>query len=119
MTRSKDHRSNLHVDSESVAGGLRQSIERTGTMIGGLGAFLVVGVIVAAFATWIFGEFAERVMAGQTQAFDDGVLRWVGAHHTVSLDSIMLEITALGTGSAVIMMVVVAGLFLALTRHRY
>jgi undecaprenyl-diphosphatase len=110
---------NLRVDSERLSSALRRSIDRTGTLIGGLGAFLVVGVIIAAIATWAFGEFAETVMAGQTQAFDEAVLRWIGAHHTATLDSVMLEITSLGTGSAVIMMVVVASLFLALTRHRY
>lgn len=119
MSEPGRHETNLHVESEKVASGLRRSIERTGTLIGGLGAFLVAGIIVAGFATWVFGEFAERVMAGQTQAFDDAVLRWVGAHHTPALDSIMLEITALGTGSSVLMMVAVAALFLGLTRHRY
>jgi undecaprenyl-diphosphatase len=119
MTESKHRRTDLRVGSESVSGGLRRSVERTGTLLGGLGAFLVVGALVAAIATWGFGEFAETVMAGQTQAFDESVLRWVGAHHTPRLDSIMLEITSLGTGSTVMMIVGVAALFLALTRHRY
>ncbi len=119
MPRSKGHPPNLRVGSETVSSGLRRSIERTGTVLGGLGAFLVAGAIVAGIATWGFGEFAERVMAGQTQAFDEAVLRWAAAHHTVALDSIMLEITSLGTGSAVMMIVGVAALFLALTRHRY
>lgn len=104
---------------ETVSSGLRRSIERTGTVLGGLGAFLVAGVVVAGIAVWGFGEFAETVMSGQTQAFDEAVLRWVAAHHTAALESLMLEITSLGTSSAVIMIVGVAALFLALTRHRY
>jgi undecaprenyl-diphosphatase len=119
MTESKRRQTNLRVGSETVSGGLKRSIERTGTLLGGLGAFLVVGAIVAALATWAFGEFAETVMGGQTQAFDEALLRWVGAHHTPTLDSVMLEITSLGTGSTVMMIVGVAALFLALTRHRY
>lgn len=103
----------------SISGGLRRSIDRAGTVLGGLGIFLVVGIVVAAVATWAFGEFAEKVMSGQTQSFDEAVLRWVSAHHTHSLDTIMLEITSLGTGSVVMMIVGVAALFLALTRHRY
>ncbi|HZK79071.1 MAG TPA: phosphatase PAP2 family protein [Gemmatimonadaceae bacterium] len=103
----------------SVSGGLRRAIEKTGTVLGGLGAFLVAGVIVAAIATWVFGEFAETVMAGQTQSFDDAVLRWMAAHHTTFLDTAMLEITSLGTGVAVLMIVGVAALFLSLTHHRY
>jgi undecaprenyl-diphosphatase len=75
--------------------------------------------MLAIVATLLFGEFAETVMAGKTQAFDDAVLRWMGAHHTKLLDNVMLEITALGTGSSVMMMVCVAAMFLALTRHRY
>jgi undecaprenyl-diphosphatase len=119
MTQRPHDKQNLRVESETVFGGLRRSIERTGTVLGGLGAFLVVGILVAAAATWAFGEFAETVMAGQTQAFDESVLRWMGAHHTKVLDSVMIEITSLGTGSAVLMIVGVAALFLALTRHRY
>ena len=119
MPQSERNQGDLRVRSGTVSTGLRRSIERTGTMLGGLGAFLVVGALVAGLATWGFGEFAETVMAGQTQAFDDSVLRWVAAHHTATLDSVMLEITSLGTGSAVLMIVGVASLFLALTRHRY
>jgi undecaprenyl-diphosphatase len=58
-------------------------------------------------------------MAGGTQAFDESVLRWMGAHHTPFLDAAMLEITALGTGTVVLMIVCVSALFLGLTRHRY
>jgi undecaprenyl-diphosphatase len=58
-------------------------------------------------------------MAGGTQAFDESVLRWMGAHHTPFLDSAMLEITALGTGTVVLMIVCISALFLGLTRHRY
>lgn len=117
--RESKQQPNPGVGSETVSSGLRRSIERTGTLLGGLGAFLVVGIAVAAIATWGFGEFAETVMAGQTQAFDDSVLRWIAGHHTATLDAAMLEITSLGTGSAVLMIVGVAALFLALTRHRY
>lgn len=119
MSKAPDNKKTLHLQSERLSGGLRRAVEQTGTILGGLGAFLVVGVVVAAIATWAFGEFAETVMAGQTQAFDDSVLRWMGAHHTSAFDSAMLEITSLGTGIVVMMIVGVAALFLALTRHRY
>jgi undecaprenyl-diphosphatase len=95
------------------------AVTRTGTFLGGLGIFLVAGILIAAVATWIFGEFAEVVMAGRTQALDEAVLQWMGAHHSRLLDEAMLEITALGTGAVVLMIVCVAALFLALTRHRY
>ncbi|MEP6602290.1 MAG: phosphatase PAP2 family protein, partial [Nitrospirota bacterium] len=42
-----------------------------------------------------------------------------GAHHTKLLDGAMLEITALGTATVVMMIVCVAGLFLFLTQHKF
>jgi undecaprenyl-diphosphatase len=99
--------------------GLRRSIDKSGTILRGLGVFLVGGFVVAAAAAWAFGEFAEKVVAGQTQAFDESVLRWMAAHHSKLLDDVMLEITALGTGTVVLMIVCVASLFLVLTRHKY
>jgi undecaprenyl-diphosphatase len=98
---------------------LRSSVTRAGTFLGGLGVLLIAGFIIAGVATWLFGEFAERVMSGGTQAFDDMVLKWMGAHHTKLLDALMLEITALGTGTVVLMIVCVSALFLGVTRHRY
>ena len=98
---------------------LRALISKAGSFLGGLGIFLVAGAILAAIGTWIFGELAEIVMAGATQKFDESVLRWMGAHHTKLLDGAMLEITALGTGTVVLMIVCISGLVLWLTRHRY
>jgi undecaprenyl-diphosphatase len=62
---------------------------------------------------------AGHVRSGTTQAFDESVIRWLGAHHTGTLDAIMVEITALGTGVVVMMIVAVAALFLVLTQHKY
>jgi len=98
---------------------LRAAVDRTDTFIGGLGIFLVCGIAIAAAATWLFGEIAEIVTAGKTQAFDEAVLRFLAAHRTRLFDGAMLEITALGTGLVVMMIVGVSALFLSLTRHRY
>jgi len=105
--------------SAPVLSALRTSITKAGTFVGGLGIFLVAGIVVAGIATWVFGEFAETVMAGKTQAFDEAVLRWMGDHHTKLLDAAMLEVTALGTSAVVLMIVCIAALFLSLTQHRY
>ena len=98
---------------------LRASAEKADTLIGAVGIFLLVGLIVAAFFAWVFEEVADHVEAGATQAFDDAVLRWMGAHHSTAFDNIMIEITALGTGTVVLMIVAVAALFLVLTQHKY
>jgi undecaprenyl-diphosphatase len=109
----------LTLKSDSVFHPLQSLIGRGGTVLGALGIFLVGGIVVAAIGTWVFAEIAEKVIAGRTQAFDEAVLRWIGAHHTPVLDGAMLEITALGTGTVVMMIVCVAALFLSLTRHKY
>lgn len=94
-------------------------MDRGGTVFGALGIFLVGGIVVAGIGTWIFSEIAETVMAGRTQAFDEAVLRWIYARHTPLMNGVMLEVTSLGTGTVVMMIVGVAALFLTLTRHKY
>jgi undecaprenyl-diphosphatase len=98
---------------------LRAAAEKADTLIGALGIFLVAGLLVAAAGVGAFVSLADHVESGKTQQFDDAVIRWMGAHHTKALDAIMLEITALGTGTVVLMIVAVAGLFLVLTSHKY
>ena len=98
---------------------LRVAAAKADTLLGAVGIFLVAGLIVAAIATGTFVEVAEHVRSGSTQAFDEAVLRWIAAHRTHTLDAVMVEITALGTGTVVIMIVAVASLFLVLTQHRY
>lgn len=83
------------------------------------GVFLSAGALVALGGTYAFAKFAGHVRSGRTQAFDDAVLRWLGAHHAPTLEPFMLEITFLGTGTVVMMIVAVSGLFLWLTKHRY
>jgi len=87
--------------------------------VGALGIFLIAGLIVAATGTALFVALASHVRSGSTQALDDSVIRWMGTHHTGELDAVMLEVTALGTGTVVLMIVAVAALFLILTQHKY
>lgn len=113
------HTGDMRIQSRSVQDALRGSVKKAGSFIGGLGIILIVGIIVAAAGTWLFGEFADRVMQGQTQAVDEAILRWIETHHSTFLDEAMLEVTALGTGVVVLMVVGISALFLSLTRHRY
>lgn len=83
------------------------------------GIFILAGLVVAVAGTWGFAELARHVRAGATQPFDVAVLRWFGARHAPLLDSIMLEITALGTDVVIVVVVGVASMFLWLTRHRH
>lgn len=83
------------------------------------GIFLLSGAAIALVCTWGFSEIAEHVRRGSTQGFDEAVMRWIGAHQYPGLQAAMLEITALGTGVVVAMIVLVAGLFLWLNQHKH
>ncbi|HEY0527295.1 MAG TPA: phosphatase PAP2 family protein [Gemmatimonadaceae bacterium] len=100
-------------------GALRKAIDTADTTVGALGIFLVAGLLVSAACTAAFVEVAEHVRAGSTQMFDESIIRWLAAHRSGTLDATMLEITALGTGTVVMVIVAVASLFLVLTQHKY
>lgn len=117
--RSSRSKAELRLLSDPVDETFAVLVDRVGSLLGALGIFVIAGVIIAGVGTWIFSELAERVMAGGTQAFDEAVLRWVATRHTPALNGTMLEITALGTGTVVMMIVSVAALFLTLTKHKY
>jgi undecaprenyl-diphosphatase len=98
---------------------LRVAFERAHTIVGGIGIFLVAGLVIGMAGTAAFVALADEVREGDTQAFDEAVIRWIQGHHSPLLDRVMIEVTALGTGTTVLMIVVVAALFLTLTQHKY
>jgi undecaprenyl-diphosphatase len=117
--RRTQNRRLLSAYADPIYSALRASTAKVDSLIAALGIFLVGGLIIAAIGTAIFVELASHVQSGSTQAFDESVIRWLAARHTHGLDAAMVEITALGTGTVVIMIVAVAGLFLVLTQHKY
>jgi undecaprenyl-diphosphatase len=84
-----------------------------------VGIFLVVGAVIAVLGTLAFAELGDVVRQGRTQAFDTAVLRWIGERHTPFLTTIMNEITPLGTGVVVLMIVGVTAAFLWRTEHKH
>jgi undecaprenyl-diphosphatase len=82
------------------------------------GLVLLAGGAAAALGIVGFAWVAARVVSGRTQAFDDAALALVGRHRIPWLESTMLEVTLLGTGIVVMAIAAIAGVFLALTRHR-
>jgi undecaprenyl-diphosphatase len=117
--RSPDTRGTAHLFWDLLFGAIR-AIGKVGrNFYATFGIFLVAGAAVALLGTYAFTKFAGRVRSGSTQAFDDTVLRWLAQHRTRPLDAIMLEITFLGTGTVVMMIVAISGMFLWLTRHKY
>ncbi len=117
--RRATQRGPLAVYANPIYRALRASAGIARTWVGALGIFLVGGLILAAMGTALFVMLASEVREGETQAFDDTVIRWMGAHHSPTMDAVMLEVTALGTGTVVLMIVAVAALFLVLTKHKY
>jgi undecaprenyl-diphosphatase len=99
-------------------GALRLVRTRLHDLRAALGIVVLAGAALAALLGVGFAWIAHRVRAGSTQAFDEGVLRWVAAHRIGWLESTMLELTFLGTGTVVVTIAGVAALFLALTRQR-
>jgi undecaprenyl-diphosphatase len=84
-----------------------------------LAAFITVGVLAAAIAAAIFAGLAAIVLGGVTQGADEAVLQWFSTHRSDALDKVMLEITTLGDGVVIFMMVAVTSVFLWLTGHRW
>lgn len=84
-----------------------------------VGTFLVVGLVLALGAMLLFAGLAQLMAAGVTQRVDNAVLLWLNAHATRTLDVLALEITALGAGATVWMVVAVGSTFLWVTRHHY
>ncbi len=117
--RGRWHPAQLRMRWDPLFQVLRRVVIRAGSTIGGLGVFLVAGIIIAATGAILFGKLAETVMQGSTQAVDESVLIWMARQRTPVADAFMLEITALGTGIVVMTIVGIAALFLSLTRHKY
>jgi undecaprenyl-diphosphatase len=86
---------------------------------GAIAAYLTVGFFVGLACTAIFAAFASAVHAGLTQSFDVAILKSLASIRTPLLDEIMLELTALGGGSVLIMIVIIASLFLWVTDHKW
>ncbi|MEO6525852.1 MAG: phosphatase PAP2 family protein [Gemmatimonadaceae bacterium] len=99
--------------------GLRKLGARAENFYTTLGIFLLIGAIIAVAGTLAFAKLGEVVKAGTTQQFDTAVLRWIGARQTPFLTTFMTEVTPLGTGAVVLMIVGVTAAFLWHTEHKH
>ncbi len=84
-----------------------------------VGVFLVVGLGLVMLSAAVFAQLAQAVVRGQTQAFDDAILRFMGENGAPWLDTLVLEVTALGARMVVYMVVLIASVFLWQSRHHY
>jgi undecaprenyl-diphosphatase len=83
-----------------------------------LGIYIVMGLAVAILGGLLFAWLAESVGAAGTLGFDRAVLDWMGAHQVPWAQRSVLEITALGSGSVVVVFTLVIALLLGLDRRR-
>ena len=86
---------------------------------GALAAFVTVSLVVGVAAVSTFAAFASLVTGGFTQAFDEKTLQWLESQRSPIMDRVMLEISALGTGAVLLVLVLVASVFLWLTKHHW
>jgi membrane-associated phospholipid phosphatase len=99
--------------------GLRSVGLHVGNFYVTVGVFLVVGAVIAVIGTIGFAELADLVLAGGTQTFDVAILQWLHVHQHPLLTQLMVEMTYLGTGSVVVVVVGVTALFLWHTEHKH
>ena len=98
---------------------LRASLSHVQSFYTAVGIFIVGGALLAIGGAWAFAGIASYVRAGATQRFDERIMHWMATHQTPTRRMVMADITELGTGVVVMMVVAVAALFLWLTRHKH
>lgn len=113
-----ERRADRRAEPSLLVAAFRRAGARGRDLRGALGVVVLAGGVVAAAGVLAFAWLASFVRGGRTQAFDDAVLRWIGAHRIAWLEAAALEVTFLGTGTVVVVMAAVAALFLGLLRQR-
>ncbi|HET9983420.1 MAG TPA: phosphatase PAP2 family protein [Longimicrobiales bacterium] len=89
-----------------------------GSSYAGLALFALLGFALAAACVVGFAALADEVFEGDTRAFDEAILHWVGAHRSPVVDAVALEITALGNAATLVTLALTASVLLWLGRHR-
>lgn len=117
--RRVESRGRLHLASDLLYRGLRLSSDRIQSFRAAVGVFLIGGTLIGFVGIALFAMLAKTVQQGTTQMFDEGVMAYLGQHRIGWIERSLIEITALGTGLVVIVIVAIAATFLWLTRHKY
>jgi undecaprenyl-diphosphatase len=117
--RRRIQRGKLSVLRDALYSTLRFIARHVRGFYGAIAAFLTIGAIVGLGASSAFIIFAAVVSGGATQRFDEGVLQWLNGFRTPFLDEAALEVTSLGNGMVLIVLVMVASVFLWQTHHRW
>jgi undecaprenyl-diphosphatase len=84
-----------------------------------IAAFLTLGLALGAAAAAAFAVVAGVVETGFLQTVDERALHWFAARRSPLLDRVMLDITTLGDGIVLVVLVAIVSVFLWLTGHRW
>jgi undecaprenyl-diphosphatase len=82
------------------------------------GILILGGLAVGIVLSYGFAKIAAKVVSGQTTGFDDAAMKFMGSHQVPWISNAMVEVTTLGTGIVVAMIVAVSALFLWLYDYR-
>ena len=82
------------------------------------GILILGGLTVGIFLSYGFAKIAGKVVSGKTTGFDDAAMKFMGSHQVPWITNAMVEITSLGTGIVVAMIVAVSALFLWLYDYK-
>jgi undecaprenyl-diphosphatase len=82
------------------------------------GILILGGLTIAMALTFGFAKVAGKVVAGKTTGFDDAAMKFMGTHQVPWITNGMVELTTLGTGIVVAMIVTVSALFLWLYDYK-
>jgi undecaprenyl-diphosphatase len=117
--RRRIQRGRLSVFRDALYSTLRLIARHVRGFYGAVAAFLTIGFIVGLSAASIFIVFAAIVTGGATQGYDERVLSWLETHRTPMLDEAALEVTSLGNGFTLAVLILAVSVFLWQTQHRW
>lgn len=84
-----------------------------------VGLLWAAAFVVLFSCTALFAKLAAEMLEGETQALDEAVLHTINQYSSPQLDEVALEITALGDGSVLILMMLLASALLWTIPQRY
>jgi undecaprenyl-diphosphatase len=82
------------------------------------GILILGGLACGVVLTYGFAKIAGEVVSGKTSGFDDAAMKFMGTHQVPWISNGMVELTTLGTGIVVAMIVAVSALFLWLYDYK-
>lgn len=112
-----------HAHEHPEHGALRPLLRGIGRLVGGfhaaVGTFLLLGMVAMLACVVIFAALADAVAKGKTEAVDRAILLWLNEQASPRLDDFAMNVTALGSGLVVGIVVALASAYLWGSRHRY